>query len=94
MEKIIQICGLITSVAAVATLFWKVFASIKAIKNGQMCLLRQQMLETYYHCLETKEIRQYRYQNFILSYEAYKALGGNSFIDHIKQEVEEFEVIS
>ena len=94
MEKIIQICGLITSIAAVVALFWKVFASIKAIKNGQMCLLRQQMLETYYHCLQDKEIRQYRYQNFIMSYDAYKALGGNSFIDHIKQEVEEFKVVT
>ena len=41
---------------------------------------------------ETGKIRQYEYENFIMLYEAYKALKGNSFIDKINKEVQEMEV--
>lgn len=93
MENVIKICSLVTALAGSAALFLKIISHINSIKRGQMCILRQQMLETYYYCLESKQIREYRYQNFMYSYEAYKALGGNSFIDHIKNEVEEFTVV-
>mgnify|MGYP003297251069 CR=1 FL=1 len=39
-------------------------------------------------------IRQYEYENFVLLYEAYKALKGNSFIDKIYKEVQTWKVIS
>ena len=51
------------------------------------------MLRTYYRHREEKAIRQYEYQNFILAYEAYKALGGNSFIKEIHDVVVEWEVL-
>lgn len=67
---------------------------IKKENEGVKCLLRSDMLRTYYHHRERKQIRQFEYENFILEYKAYKAMKGNSFIDHIKDEVEEWEVIS
>lgn len=67
---------------------------IKKEDDGVRCLLRSDMLRTYYHHREKKQIRQYEYENFILEYKAYKAMKGNSFIDHIKGEVDEWEVIS
>lgn len=94
MDEVIRICSLILGISSVFALFASVFKSIREIKNGMKCMLRKQMLDTYYKCKDSGEIRQYRYEAFMLSYQAYKALGGNSFIDHIKEEVNEFSVVS
>lgn len=67
---------------------------IKAIKDGQKSLLRKDMLSTYYRNRERRIIRQYEYENFVYEYEAYKALGGNSFIEKIYSEVKEYEIIT
>lgn len=61
--------------------------------NGQRCQLRSEMLQIYYHNRDSKTIRQYEYENFVLLYEAYKALNGNSFIDKIYSELKKWEVI-
>ena len=68
--------------------------SINKISTAQRCQLRSEMLRTYYHHVEEKEIRQYEYENFVALYEAYKVLKGNSFIDKIYKEVQSWEVIS
>jgi hypothetical protein len=64
------------------------------IKEGNKCQLRSELLKIYYHCIEKGEIRQYELENFITLYKAYKALGGNSFIDRIYQDVIKFRVVS
>lgn len=63
-------------------------------KEGLKCLLRAEMLHTYYTHKNERQIRQYDFENFIACYNAYKALGGNSFIDRIYAEVKEWEVIT
>ena len=101
MNNVLQICGAVVSISAAVGVFVKIFVSIRKIRDGQAsilegqkCLLRQAMLDTYYKCREKGEIRQYRLENFMMLYQAYKALGGNSFIDHIKEEVKSFEVVT
>ena len=64
------------------------------IATGTKCQLRSEMLRTYYHNRESETIRQYEYENFVMLYEAYKALKGNSFIDKIYREVQSWEIIS
>ena len=64
------------------------------VANGVKCQLRSDMLQIYYHHYDVKEIRQYEYENFVMLYEAYKALGGNSFIDKIYSEVKTWEIIT
>ena len=64
------------------------------ITEGERCHLRSDMLRTYYRHKEDKCIRQYELENFIKLYEAYKALGGNSFIDEVHREVMGFEIES
>lgn len=64
------------------------------ILHGQRCLLRSEMLKIYYANREKKTIRQYEYENFVMLYEAYKALKGNSFIDKICDEVSSWEIIT
>lgn len=63
-------------------------------KEGIKCLLRAEMLHTYYTHKNERQIRQYDFENFIACYNAYKQLGGNSFVDHIRSELDEWEVIS
>lgn len=70
-----------------------VIVSIRKISDGTRCQLRSEMLRIYYHARETGQIRQYEYENFVMLYEAYKALKGNSFIDKIYREVQELEII-
>lgn len=69
-----------------------VIVSIKRIANGTKCQLRSEMLRIYYHNHQSGTIRQYENENFIKLYEAYKALGGNSFIDKIYKEIQTWEV--
>lgn len=71
-----------------------VIVSIRKIATGTKCQLRSEMLRIYYHNREKEKIRQYEYENFIMLYEAYKALKGNSFIDKIYEEVHSWEIIS
>ena len=65
----------------------------KHLREGQKCLLRSNMLHTYYRNKERSAIRQYEYENFLLEYRAYKALRGNSFIDRIYQEVKTWDIV-
>lgn len=71
-----------------------VLVMIIKIVNGQRCQLRSEMLQIYYHNRDDKRIRQYEYENFVMLYEAYKALKGNSFIDKIYSEVKKWDVIA
>lgn len=86
-----QVLGYITTIA---TFILVVLNPIKAIRNGQKCLLRHNMLHTYYKHLSDKTIRQYEFEDFDYQYKAYKALKGNSFIDKIYEEVKSWKVIS
>jgi hypothetical protein len=70
-----------------------VIVMIIKIINGQKCQLRSEMLQIYYNNRESKKIRQYEKENFLLLYEAYKALKGNSFIDTIHDEVVTWETV-
>lgn len=66
---------------------------IELINDGIRCQLRTEMMNTYYANKDKKQIREYEAENFIKCYHAYKALGGNSFIDRVYDEVMTWEVI-
>lgn len=86
--EILKLLG--TEVAMLSPVLVAVYFVIRGIK----CLLRSEMLRTYYDNKEVGKIRQYELENFILLYKAYKALKGNSFIDKIYKEVMSWEVIT
>lgn len=95
---IAQVCGFITAIAAALALFVKPLRAklfgLNEIREGQRCLLRSAMLSIYYKGKDNENrLRQYEFENFCLLYAAYKAEGGNSFIDKISHEVQEMEVI-
>lgn len=87
------IITLFTELGVLVAAITPVIVSIKKIGTGTKCQLRSEMLRIYYNNKDEKVIRQYELENFIMLYEAYKALKGNSFIDKIYDEVKSFEVI-
>lgn len=88
------IVTLITEISILVGVVLPVIVSVRKISNGTKCQLRSEMLRIYYHHRETNTIRQYEYENFVMLYEAYKALKGNSFIDKIYKEVQTWEIVS
>lgn len=83
---------LISEIGVLLAVIVPVIVAMRKISNGTKCQLRSEMLRIYYHHHETKEIRQYEYENFVMLYEAYKALKGNSFIDKIYKEVQTWKI--
>lgn len=101
METLKVIADICTRVMAVVALLVALIKPLRervlgvtASRTGVRCLLRSDMLHTYYKHKDEDKIRQYELENFMHLYNAYKALGGNSFIDKIKQEVDGWEVVT
>ena len=84
----------VTELLALFGMMVPVWVNNHKIKKGQLCQLRSEMLRIYYHNHENEVIRQYEYENFVLLYEAYKALKGNSFIDKIYKELQGWEIVT
>lgn len=87
------IVTLITEIGVLLGVIIPVIVFVKKIANGTKCQLRSEMLRIYYKHVDSEQIRQFEYENFVLLYEAYKALHGNSFIDKIYEEVHSWEII-
>lgn len=68
-------------------------AFAKVILRILKCSLRNDMLDIWDRCKEQKQITKYQLQSFLYSYDLYKKLKGNSFIDEIKERLDKFEVI-
>ena len=91
-------CGYFTGIVAFLVLLIKPIRDwlfgIKDIREAGKCLLRADMLRTYYRHSDDKIIRQYEKENFLLEYKAYKRLKGNSFIDDVAKTIREWDVIT
>ena len=67
-------------------------ARSSAIEEGIVCLLRVKLIELHTEHMREGIISAQAYQNWMLMYKAYKALGGNGMIDHMKAEIEELPI--
>lgn len=94
MDNLTALIAFVGEVLALVGVITPIILSVRKVGNGQRCLLRSDMLRIYYHNREKRTIRQYEYENFVMLYEAYKALKGNSFIDKIYAELQEWDVVS
>ena len=88
------VATIISEIVIIVTAIIPIIISISKVSNGTRCQLRSEMLRIYYKNVESKTIRQYEFENFVLLYEAYKALKGNSFVDKIYEDVKEWKVVS
>lgn len=66
---------------------------VKSIHRGTRCTLRNDIVEIYELCKTKGEITKYQLQTACLSYEEYKKLKGNSFIDAIMEEIKDFKIV-
>ena len=94
MTNIAMLATLVAEIGVLLGVITPVILAVIKISNGTKCQLRSEMLRIYYHNAEDKCIRQYEYENFVMLYEAYKALKGNSFIDKIYTEVKTWQIIT
>lgn len=94
MDNLTAIITLASELITLAGVITPMMVKIGKVSNGTKCQLRSEMLHIYYKGAEKKVIRQYEYENFLMLYEAYKALKGNSFVDKIKAEVDEWQVVT
>ena len=98
IDVIARYAGYFTGIMSALVIFIKPFREwlfgAKAEREALKCLLRADMLSTYYKCKDSERIRQYDRENFAFEYKSYKALKGNSFIDDIYETIKHWEVIT
>ena len=66
---------------------------IYLIKKALRCSLRNDILDIYDRCKEKGKITHYQLQSINYSYDVYKKLGGNSFIDEIIDRLKDFDLV-
>ena len=93
MQRLAMIVALVGEISVLVGVSLPVIVAVRKISNGTECQLRSEMLRMYYKNRQARTIHQYEYENFVMLYEAYKALKGNSFIDKIYEEVKDWEII-
>ena len=66
---------------------------IAQVKEGQRCLLRSEIVRIYYRHHDDRKLKEYEFKNMEQCYKAYKALGGNSFVERIYEEMREWDIV-
>ena len=94
LSIISMILGIVLSAISIIALIKTGLLNMKAIKEGLKQILRSQILEIYYKHEVDKTLRQYERENLDCLVKAYKALGGNNFIDDIYDEMRDWKVVS
>lgn len=88
-----DICSILTLAALLIKPVREWLFGFEAIREGMRCILRSEITRTYYRHHDDRRLKEYEYKNLSQCYKAYKALKGNSFIDHIHAEMQEWEII-
>lgn len=96
-KQVAALCSYLTCIIGalsivVKPLREKLFSFNDAQKSIQ-CILRTLILQTYYNCRTTQTIHYYELENVLKLYEAYKQTGGNSFVNEVIEEIEDYKVI-
>ena len=63
------------------------------INKSTKCTLRNDILDIYDRCKEKGKITHYQLQSLMYSYDRYKKLHGNSFVEEIVERVQNFELV-
>ena len=87
-----DICSIATCAALLIKPVREWLMGTKALREGQRCLLRSEIVRLYYRHHDDQKLREYEYKNLEQCYGAYKSLGGNSFIDHLHGEMQEWDI--
>lgn len=63
-----------------------------ALENGVVCLLRVKLIEYHTKYMNLGYISSHGLENWLLMYDAYKSLGGNGMVAHMKDEIEDLHI--
>ena len=88
-----DICSIVTCAALLIKPVREWIMGTKALQEGQRCLLRSEIVRIYYRHHDDRQLREYEFKNMKQCYDAYKALDGNSFIDRIEEEMQDWDII-
>ena len=77
----------------ICTLLIAIYKSGQAMIEATKCSLRNDILEIYDRCKDSKKITKWQLESIEYSYKQYKLLKGNSFVEALVEKVENFEVI-
>ena len=88
-----DLCQIATCAALLIKPIRERIMGTEQIREGQRGLLRSEIVRIYYRNMKDKQLHEYEFRNLVQCYKAYKTLGGNSFIDHIYGEMQEWEII-
>lgn len=80
-------------IAFICTLLIAIYKFLKAMIEATKCSLRNDILEIYDRCKESKKITKWQLESIEYSYKQYKLLKGNSFVEALVEKVEDFEII-
>ena len=88
-----DICSIATCAALLIRPVREWLMGTKALREGQRCLLRSEIVRLYYRHHDDQKLREYEFKNMRQCHDAYKALDGNSFIDKICGEMKEWDIV-
>ena len=88
-----DICPLVTCAALLIKPAREKIMGTEKIREGMRCLLRSEVVRIYYRHKDDKQLKEYEFRNLEQCYKAYKSLNGNSFVDHIHAEMQEWDII-
>ena len=88
-----DICTIATCAALIIKPIREWLMGTGELREGQRCLLRAEIVRIYYRNHDDRKLREFEYKNMEACYIAYKALKGNSFIDRIHAEMQEWDII-
>lgn len=92
-ENAVDICQIATCAALLIRPVREWLMDTRSLREGQRCLLRSEIVRLYYRHARDRQLQEYEFRNLEQCYHAYKALNGNSFVDHIYAEMQEWEII-
>lgn len=64
----------------------------QALENGVVCLLRAKLMEYHSKYTERQSVTSHGLQLWLQMYNAYKDLGGNGMVEHMREEIEELHI--
>lgn len=91
---IVSVCSGLLCISNAVTLIALKVKGFNKIKEGQKCMLRNEILKIYYKYNKDAQIPQYERENLDYLYQAYEELDGNSFVHDIYDDMREWAIIS
>lgn len=65
----------------------------EALREGQRCLLRAEIVRIYYRHKDDRTLREYEFKNMEQCFQAYKTLKGNSFVEKVHDEMKDWDIV-